>query len=114
MTHTQTVKFRDAIVQSAWDKQANDIDVIESGIDQNGLLYTQYANGVITRCTRKQFIAETRRLREQATDEGYKFTQSGEKVFVTDKTRNLGHGEQVKVKYCDGSTGWEHIEDLLD
>lgn len=36
----------------------------------------------------------------------------GEKVTVTEETRNLGHGEQVKVIYADGSEGFEHIEDL--
>lgn len=40
--------------------------------------------------------------------------QSGEKVTVTEETRNLGHREQVKVVYADGSEGWEHPEDLFD
>lgn len=39
---------------------------------------------------------------------------SGEKVQVTGETRNLGHGEQVKVIYSDGSGGWEHLDDLQD
>lgn len=42
------------------------------------------------------------------------YTNSGEKVQVTDETRNLGHGEQVKVIYSDNSEGWEHIEDLQE
>jgi hypothetical protein len=43
-----------------------------------------------------------------------KYTASGEKVELTGKTRDLGHGEQWEVIYADGSTGWEHYEDLLD
>ena len=43
-----------------------------------------------------------------------KFTTSGEKVTVTEETRNLGHGDQVKVIYSDNTTGWEHIADLID
>jgi hypothetical protein len=39
---------------------------------------------------------------------------SGEVVVVTEKTRNLGHGEQVEVIYSDSTKGWEHIEDLID
>jgi hypothetical protein len=39
-------------------------------------------------------------------------TQSGEKVKVTKKTRDLGHGKQAEVIYSDKSRGWEHIEDL--
>lgn len=39
-------------------------------------------------------------------------TTNGERVTVLDETRNLGHGEQVKVIYSDRSEGWEHIEDL--
>jgi hypothetical protein len=70
----QTVKFRDEIVQRAWDKATNDTDCIESGIDRNGLLYTHYANGITSRCSRRQYIAEVRRA----------------------------------------STGWEHVEDLID
>jgi hypothetical protein len=42
-----------------------------------------------------------------------KYTISGEKITLTGKTRNLGHGEQAEVIYSDGSTGWEHIEDLI-
>lgn len=43
-----------------------------------------------------------------------KITVNGEKVITTDETRNLGHGEQVRVIYSDGSGGWEHTKDLLD
>ena len=43
-----------------------------------------------------------------------KFTQSGEKVQLTENTRNVGHGNQVEVIYSDGSTGWEHVADLID
>jgi len=39
---------------------------------------------------------------------------NGETVTVTEETRDLGHGVQVKVIYSDGSQGWEHPEDLLD
>jgi hypothetical protein len=39
---------------------------------------------------------------------------NGEVVIVTEKTRNLGHGEQVEVIYSDSTKGWEHIEDLID
>lgn len=42
----------------------------------------------------------------------FKFTASGEKVQVTEETRDLGHGDQIKVIYSDGSLGWEHTEDL--
>jgi len=38
--------------------------------------------------------------------------QSGEKVTVTEETRDIGHGLQVKVIYSDNSEGWEHVEDL--
>lgn len=43
-----------------------------------------------------------------------KYTNSGEKVQVTEEKRDRGHGEQVKVIYSDGSEGWEHLEDLQD
>lgn len=43
-----------------------------------------------------------------------KYTTSGEKVTLTGKTRDLGHGEQCEVVYADGSQGWEHSEDLFD
>ena len=39
---------------------------------------------------------------------------NGEMVTPTKETRDLGHGKQVKVVYSDGSTGWEHVEDLMD
>ena len=42
------------------------------------------------------------------------YTNSGEKVQVTEETRDRGHGEQVKVIYSDGSEAWEHVEDLQD
>ena len=42
-----------------------------------------------------------------------KFTTAGESVTTTERTRNLGHGEQIKVIYSDNSEGWEHKEDLL-
>ena len=42
------------------------------------------------------------------------YLNSGEKVKVTEETRDRGHGEQVKVIYSDGSEGWEHVEDLQD
>lgn len=41
-----------------------------------------------------------------------KYTNSGEKVQVTNEKRDLGNGEQVKVIYSDNSEGFEHIEDL--
>lgn len=44
----------------------------------------------------------------------HQFIASGEKVEVTNETRDFGHGEQVKVIYSDGSEGWEHLEDLID
>ena len=40
------------------------------------------------------------------------YTNSGEKVVVTDKIVNFGHGDQVDVIYSDGSKGLEHVEDL--
>lgn len=40
------------------------------------------------------------------------YISSGEKVQVTEETRDYGHGEQVKVIYSDNSEGWEHAEDL--
>ena len=40
------------------------------------------------------------------------FTNSGERVELTSQFRNLGHGDQEKVIYSDGSEGWEHVEDL--
>ena len=43
-----------------------------------------------------------------------KFLASGEAVQLTEETRDLGHGTQVKVIYSDGSEGWEHPEDLID
>jgi|AntDeeMinimDraft_5_1070356.scaffolds.fasta_scaffold11772_2 hypothetical protein len=42
------------------------------------------------------------------------YTNSGEKVEVTEQNRDLGHGKQVAVIYSDGSWGWEHIENLQD
>jgi hypothetical protein len=42
------------------------------------------------------------------------YTNSGEKVEVTEKTRDLGHGKQAYVIYSDGSEGWEHLENLQD
>jgi len=42
------------------------------------------------------------------------YTNSGEKVTVTEETRNFGHGIQSKVIYSDNSEGFEHIEDLQD
>lgn len=44
----------------------------------------------------------------------YKYTQSGERVLVTERRRNAGHGDQVEVVYSDGSTGWEHLKDLQE
>lgn len=41
-------------------------------------------------------------------------TTNGEMVTETTETRNLGHGEQVKVIYSDNTQGWEHIENLQD
>lgn len=43
-----------------------------------------------------------------------KYTKHGEKVLVSNETRNLGHGQQVKVIYSDNTTGWEHVNDLID
>jgi hypothetical protein len=40
------------------------------------------------------------------------YTNSGEKIQITEETRNFGHGEQVKVIYSDGSEGYEHLENL--
>ncbi len=40
------------------------------------------------------------------------YVNSGEKVNVTKEVRDLGHGEQVKVIYSDGTVGWEHKKDL--
>ena len=40
------------------------------------------------------------------------YTNSGEKVQVTDEKRDIGHGEQVKVVNSDNSEGFEHSEDL--
>lgn len=39
---------------------------------------------------------------------------NGEAVYVTEETRDLGHGTQTKVIYMDGSEGWEHSKDLVD
>jgi len=36
----------------------------------------------------------------------------GEEVIPTGKTRNLGHGWQIEVTYTDGSTGYEHFQDV--
>lgn len=41
-------------------------------------------------------------------------TTNGEMVTVTNDTRDLGHGLQVKVIYSDGSEGWESPDDLID
>lgn len=40
------------------------------------------------------------------------YIQSGEKVTVTSLIRDLGHSEQTKVFYSDGSEGWEYTADL--
>lgn len=39
---------------------------------------------------------------------------NGERVTLTKNTRNLGHGVQIEVVYQDGTSGWEHEEDLID
>lgn len=39
---------------------------------------------------------------------------TGERVIVTEETRDLGHGLQTKVIYRDGSEGWEHAEDFIN
>lgn len=41
-------------------------------------------------------------------------TFGGERVLLTDNTRDVGHGLQIEVVYQDGSKGWEHDEDLID
>lgn len=41
------------------------------------------------------------------------YTLNGENVSFTGQTRNQGHGWQVEVQYGDGSTGWEHFQDIL-
>lgn len=43
-----------------------------------------------------------------------KYLISGEKVTITEETRDLGHGLQIKVIYSDGTHGWEHVQDLLN
>lgn len=42
------------------------------------------------------------------------YIQGGEKVFLTEEKRDLGHGEQTKVFYADGSIGWYHTTDIED
>lgn len=39
---------------------------------------------------------------------------NGERVTLTDNSRNLGHGLQIEVIYQDSTKGWEHEEDLID
>ena len=39
---------------------------------------------------------------------------NGERVVLTNNTRDLGHGVQIEVIYQDGTKGWEHEEDLID
>jgi len=36
----------------------------------------------------------------------------GEEVVPTGEARNLGLGWQIRVKYTDGSHGWEHYQDV--
>ena len=50
----------------------------------------------------------------KATGEKKYIAISGEKVTLTDQTRDLGHGLQILVIYSDESTGYEHTEDLID
>lgn len=33
-------------------------------------------------------------------------------VTPTGKTRDIGHGQQLEVTYSDGSSGWEHYQDV--
>ena len=39
---------------------------------------------------------------------------NGERVTLTENTRDLGHGLQIEVIYQDNTKGWEHEEDLID
>ena len=39
---------------------------------------------------------------------------NGERVVLTDNTRDLGYGVQIEVIYQDETKGWEHDEDLID
>lgn len=39
---------------------------------------------------------------------------NGERVTLTESTRDLGHGLQIEVIYSDTTKGWEHEEDLID
>lgn len=39
---------------------------------------------------------------------------NGERVTLTENSRDLGHGKQIEVIYQDNSKGWEHEEDLID
>lgn len=41
-------------------------------------------------------------------------TTNGEMVEVTNEKRDLGHGEEVRVIYSDGTEGWESVNDLQD
>lgn len=43
-----------------------------------------------------------------------RFCRHAERVELTGGERDLGMGKQLEVIYTDGSTGWEHVEDLED
>ena len=39
---------------------------------------------------------------------------NGERVTLTENSRDLGHGKQIEVIYSDETKGWAHEEDLID
>lgn len=38
---------------------------------------------------------------------------NGERVTLTENSRDLGHGKQIEVIYSDETKGWAHEEDLI-
>jgi len=46
--------------------------------------------------------------------ERFLLVTNGEMVQVTEEIRDLGHGQQIKVIYSDGTEGWESTSDLQD
>ena len=49
------VKFRNPKIQSIYDEDIKNPNIIEFGTDQDGKLYFHYANGLINRCTKQEY-----------------------------------------------------------
>ena len=85
---------------------------VKEAIDKKIAAYIKYAK---TDNERVAWEIRGEAANKKLKEEGFnKFTASGEKVTLTGKSRDLGHGKQLEVIYSDDSQGWEHESDLLD